>query len=202
MRDLQNLSSQHHRPAASWRALGTAALLLGCATSWALTQATGDKAAYDQAKTEADQQFKSALAACDKQPVRDKDVCQAAAKAERTKREQRAQALYKGTPQAAHQARLAIAQADLQASLRFCEQRTGATARTCKLEARKQYQSAKAEADQAAKDGKPIDKDLGHTGTVHPNDPRACDTLEGGAKHACLARAAQSASAPSSAVPH
>lgn len=181
-----------------WQALLTAPLLLGTAASWALTQTAGDKAAYDQARSEASQQFKQALALCGKQSVRDKDVCQATAKAERIKREQRAEALFKGTPQAAHQARLAMAQADLQVSLRFCDQRAGAAARACKLEARKQFQQAKTDADQAAKQALPIDKGLGETGAVHPNDPRACDPLEGGAKHACLGRAAQAASAPSS----
>ena len=179
----------------TWSAL---AVLLSASPSWALTQAAGDKPAYDQARTEAAKQFKTALGLCGKQSVRDKDVCQATAKAERTKREQRAEALYKGTPRAAHQARLAIAQADLQASLRFCDQRSGVAARTCKLEARKQFQHAKTEADQAEKNGLPMDKALGETGPVHANDPRACDTLEGGAKHACLGRAAQGgASGPS-----
>ena len=193
---LTTFSLRTGRP--GWRVLLATPLLLGISTSWALTQAAGDKAAYDQARSEASQQFKHALALCGKQPVRDKDVCQATAKAERIKREQRAEALFKGTPQAAHQARLAMAQADLQASLSFCDQRAGAAARTCKLEARKQFQQARADADQAARQALPIDKGLGETGAVHPNDPRACDTLEGGAKHACLGRAAQAASAPSS----
>lgn len=178
------------------RSVGVATLLLGAATCWALTQAAGDKVAYEQSRAEAAQQFKTALAQCGQQSVSDKDVCQATAKAERTKREQRAEALYKGTPEAAHKARLAIAQADLQASLRVCDQRAGATARTCKLEARKQFDQAKAEADQASRNRLPIDKSLGETGRVHANDPRACDTLEGGAKHACLGRAAQAASSP------
>ena len=198
-REKKNMPStpSHQVRAHAWRILAASTLLLGTATSWGLTQATGDKAAYEQARTEAAHQYRSAQALCGKQSVRDKDVCQATAKAERTKRETRAEALYKGTPEAAHQARLAIAQADLQASLRFCDQRAGATARTCKLEARKQFQQAKAEADQAAKDRLPIDKALGEAGTVHANDARACDTLEGGAKHVCLGRAAQTASAPS-----
>lgn len=180
----------------NFRDLSVATLLMGAATCWALTQAAGDKVAYEQSRAEASQQFKTALAQCGRQSVRDKDVCQATAKAERTKREQQAQALYKGTPEAAHKARLAIAQADLQASLRFCDQRAGATARTCKLEARKQFEQAKAEADQASRERRPIDKSQGETGPVHMNDPRACDTLQGGAKHACLGRATQAASSP------
>lgn len=175
------------------RALATASLL--CATpAFALTQAAGDQRAHARARAEAADQYSSAIAACGKLPVRDKDVCQVTAKAERTKREARAQALFKGTPQAAHQARLTIAQADLDASLRFCGQRSGSVSRACKLEARQQYERAKADADQAMRDGQPIDKALGDTSPIHPQDPRACDTLEGGAKHACLARAQGTAS--------
>ena len=48
----------------------------------------------------------------------------------------------------------------------------------------------------AMRDGQPIDKALGETGPVHPGDPRACDTLEGGAKHACLARAQGASPSP------
>lgn len=157
--------------------------------AWALTQAAGDKAAYDRARAEAAQQYDKALGLCAEQAVRDKDVCQITAKAERTKREALARALYEGTPQAAHLARLTMAQADLDASLRFCGQRHGSVSRQCKLEAREQFARAKAEADQALKDGQPIDKSLGVVKPLHPHDPRACDTLEGGAKHACLGQA-------------
>lgn len=171
--------------------------LLACGSSvWAKAPVAGDKEAYDAARAEAAQQYKSALSACGKLAVRDKDVCQITAKSERTKREQRAEAFYKGTPQAAHQARLAIAQADLDASLRFCAQRNGSVSRACKLEAREQYNRAKAEADQAQRDGRPIEQALGNTTPRHPNDPRNCDSLDGGAKHACLARAQGTVASP------
>ncbi|MFY9476837.1 MAG: hypothetical protein WAQ08_04105 [Aquabacterium sp.] len=121
---------------------------------WALAQDAGDKQALAQARTEAGQQYQAALAQCGRLPVRDKDVCQWTAKAERTKREQRAEARYQGTPQAAHVARLSIAQADLEVNLRVCGQRSGTVTRTCKLEAREQFNRAKADAEQAMRDGR------------------------------------------------
>jgi hypothetical protein len=46
------------------------------------------------------------------------------------------------------------------------------------------------------RDGQPIDQALGDSAGRHPNDPRACDTLDGGAKHACLARAKGTVNSP------
>ena len=81
------------------------AVLCCAAPAWALAQDAGDKNVLAQARTEAAQQYQAALAQCGRLPVRDKDVCQWTAKAERTKREHRAEARYTGTPQAAHVAR-------------------------------------------------------------------------------------------------
>lgn len=144
---LWKTSSPRHRPV--WLAM-----ILCAAPVWAFAQDAGDKNALAQARTEAAQQHQAALAQCGRLPVRDKDVCQWTAKAERTKREQRAQARYEGTPQAAHVARLSIAQADLEVGLRMCGQRSGAVSRTCKLEAREQFNRAKADAEQAMRDGR------------------------------------------------
>lgn len=130
------------------------ATLCCLAPAWAFAQDAGDKQALSQARTEAAQQYQAALAQCGRLPVRDKDVCQWTAKAERTKREQRAQARFTGTPQAAHVARLSIAQADLDVGLRLCGQRSGTVSRTCKLEAREQFNRAKADAEQAMRDGR------------------------------------------------
>jgi hypothetical protein len=130
-------------------------VVLCCAApTWALAQDAGDKQALAQARMEAAQQHQAALAQCGKMPVRDKDLCQWTAKAERTKAEQRAEARYAGTPQAAHVARLSIAQADLEVGLRMCGQRSGTVSRTCKLEAREQFSRAKADAEQAMRDGR------------------------------------------------
>lgn len=140
-----------HRP--RWSAWWLS--VLWCAApAWALAQDAGDKNVLAQARMEAAQQYQTALAQCGRLPVRDKDVCQWTAKAERTKREQRAQARYTGTPQAAHVARLSIAQADLEVGLRLCGQRSGAVSRRCKLEAREQFNRAKADAEQAMRDGR------------------------------------------------
>ncbi|MFZ5526886.1 MAG: hypothetical protein ACOZE7_09555 [Pseudomonadota bacterium] len=130
------------------------AVLCCAAPAWALAQDAGDKNVLAQARTEAAQQYQAALAQCGRLPVRDKDVCQWTAKAERTKREHRAEARYTGTPQAAHVARLSIAQADLEVGLRLCGQRSGSVSRTCKLEAREQFKRAKADAEQAMRDGR------------------------------------------------
>lgn len=152
--------------------------------------AMGSKAEYEQVKAEAKQTYKAAKEQCDSLKGNAEDVCEKTAKLERTKHEAVAEAKFKGTFKAAHEARVDIAKAQHELAKEKCDDLSGNAKDVCQKEAKAVYVSAKADADVKLKDRKTWeDAHEDVADAKYDAEKEKCDALSGDAKDACVAKA-------------
>lgn len=158
--------------------------------STSASAAMGSKAEYDQAKAEAKQSHDTAKEQCKSLKDNAEDVCKATAKLEHVKKEASAEAKYKGTDKAAHNARVDIAKARRDLAEEQCDDKAGNDKDVCKKEAKAAYVTAKANADLKLKDRKAWDDATEEVADAnHAVAKEKCDALSGNAKDACVAQA-------------
>jgi hypothetical protein len=163
--------------------LCTGALLFGAGAS----AATGDKAAYDQAKSTAKATYDADSKACDSLAKNAKDICVAEAKAKRTKTEVNAEADYKNTPKAREHARSEAAEADYKVAKERCDDKAGNDKDVCMKEAKAALTHAKADAKATQKGTEArMDANKDKRDADYKVAAEKCDALAGDAKSACM----------------
>ncbi len=104
------------------------------------------KAEYSAVKERAEADYKVSVERCKSLSGNPKDICQAEAKAGRTKAEATAEADYKNTPKAHAEAAENIAEADYDVAKQRCDAKTGNDKDVCVKEAKAVQVKAKADA--------------------------------------------------------
>lgn len=152
--------------------------------------AMGSKTQYDQTRAESKQTYKAAKEQCDSLKDNAEDICEATAKLEQTKRDAVAEAKFKGTFKAAHEARVDIAKAEHELAKEKCDDMNGNAKDVCQKEAKAAYVAAKADADVKLKDRKTWeDAHEDVADAKYDAEKEKCDGLSGDAKDACVAKA-------------
>lgn len=152
--------------------------------------AMGSKAEYDTAKAQAKQSYDTAKQQCKSLKDNAEDVCKAQAKLDHVRAEASAEAKYKGTDKAAHNARVDIAKAKRDLAEEQCDDKAGNDKDVCKKEAKAAYVTAKADADLKLKDRKAWDEAAEDVADAnHAVAKEKCDAMSGDAKDACVAQA-------------
>ena len=119
-----------------------------------------------------------------------KDVCVAEAKASRTKTEEEAAAMYKGTAKAREHARHEIAEADYKVAKERCDDKTGNDKDVCVKEAKAAMVTAKADAKASLKvNDARADALQDKRKANYKVATEKCDAMAGDAKSSCMAAA-------------
>ena len=149
-----------------------------------------DKAAYDSARGQAQQQYKAADQACNAKSGQAKDLCQEEAKAQRDIAFAEAEARYEGTPQARAKADRERAEANYRLAKERCDALSGNEKDVCQQKAKAEHAKSKSVADANVKTADARD-DV--TRTRREADYKVarerCDSLSGSAKDTCIADA-------------
>ena len=159
------------------------------------------QANYNQAKKDADAQYKGDSGACSSLSGNAKDICAAEAKGKRNVAKAEAEAAYKNTPKARESARVAHAQANYNVAIEKCDDLAGNRKDVCIKEAKAELVKGKADAkvDRVAAD---TNKEAATKQAEVRKDASAdkreaeykvaiekCDALAGAAKDACVSNA-------------
>jgi len=175
--------------------------LSGAAAAQMNANSPMSKAAYEQAKNDADAQYKLDKGACSSLAGNAKDICVAEAKGKDHVAKADAEAAYAHTPKARQSARVAHAQATYDVALEKCDDQAGNAKDVCVKEAKAALVQGKANAkvDRVA-------ADTSHEAAVKQADARKeattdkrdadykvaiekCDALAGAAKDSCVGNA-------------
>lgn len=166
------------------------ALFLASAAHADMHAAKGNKDTYNQAKADAKAKYDADKEKCKQLSGNAADVCKAEAKLQEVTSVSTAEAHYKNTPKAAHEARKDIAEAQYDLAKEKCDDKTGNDKDVCKKEAEAAYTAAKADADVKLKTRKAInDASEEKTDAKYAAAKEKCDALAGDAKDACQAKA-------------
>ncbi|MGV8900270.1 MAG: hypothetical protein ACOH2B_13650 [Burkholderiaceae bacterium] len=169
-------------------------IFLGCAALGFVAAASAatdaEKAAYKDAKVSATATYKSARAQCDTLKDNPKDVCIAEAKAAEKRSKAEAEAMYKNTPKARMDARIAGFDADYAVAKEKCDAHSGNAKDVCVKEAKAVHTKAVADAKAS--------KEIGEVKSDAKKDKseadykvaiEKCDAMSGAAKDGCVASA-------------
>ncbi len=153
-------------------------------------QAAGDKPAYEKAKQSAKATYESAKKQCDSLAGNTKDICQAEAKAARTKTEATAEAEYKNTPKARYDAKADAGEADYKVAKERCDDKGGNDKDVCVKEAKsvlaKVKADAKAERDTTKSNAEATQDKMK---AEYKAAAEKCDAMKGDSKDACIKQA-------------
>jgi hypothetical protein len=164
-------------------------LAAGCGAFALVTNASaaGDKPAYDRALARAAASYDADARHCDTLRGNTRDVCRAEANEARTKREQDAEAAFRGTAKARARAEEAVAEAHYKVVRERCDERSGNDRDVCVKVAKAELAKAKAVAKahrriaeargDAAKERREADYRIATS---------KCDALSGDEKTACV----------------
>jgi hypothetical protein len=163
-----------------------AALSGACAIALAGPASAITKVEYDAAKDRASADYKVAIEQCKSLAGNPKDVCEAQAKANKTKSEAMAEADYKATPKAHADAMEAAADADYDVAKQKCDALKGNDNDVCVKQAKATQTRAKADA-KAGEKSTMARRDA--TNDVRDADYKVamekCDSYAGDAKTTC-----------------
>ena len=146
-----------------------------------------DKATYDAARGQAQQQYKAADQACNAKSGQAKDLCQEEAKAQRDIAFAEAEARYEGTPQARAKADRERAEANYRLAKERCDALSGNEKDVCQQKAKAEHAKSKSMADANVKTADARD-DVARTRREADYKVAAekCDAMTGDAKSACV----------------
>jgi hypothetical protein len=120
------------------------------------------------------------------------DICEAEANWKETRTVATAKAMHEGTPQAAFDARKAIAKAELKMADEKCDDLNGNPADVCRKQAEASYTVAMADAKARLKAKEAMAEAAQEKADANYDAAKAqCDALSGDAKDACVERAKQ-----------
>ena len=146
----------------------------------------GAKATYKAATDSASEMYKTERAKCDSLTGNPKDVCIEEAKATEKRSKAEAEAMYKNTPKARMNARVAAADADYAVAKEKCNAQTGNTKDVCVKEAKAAQKKAVVDAKSS--------KEIGEVKTEAKKDKsdadysvaiEKCKSMSGPSKDAC-----------------
>lgn len=164
--------------------------LAALACSAPATAASGDKAAYDQAKKSAKDAYDADSKSCDALAGNAKSVCVDQAKAKRKRTEATAKAEYKNTPEAREAAAKDIAKADYKVEKEKCDDLGGNPKDVCQKQAKADYEKKRADATASMKTSDArMDANADKRDADYQVAAQKCDALAGDAKSACMSQA-------------